>query len=121
MRSDRGCPDLVQPLTKVGIGNHQVDQPAVLRTRCTQPTAPRFVPPERLPFIVVTLAMPPSLIVMGTASVASDHWGLAFRDMHDCSGKAVRIRMRAFHPGDDIQHSQGTDLFRQVSLLLQAK
>jgi hypothetical protein len=35
-RSDRGGPDLVQPLTKVRVRHHQIDQSAVLGTRCTR-------------------------------------------------------------------------------------
>src|SRR5665647_1261212 len=34
--SDRGRPDLAQPITKVRVRHHQVDQPAVLGTRCTR-------------------------------------------------------------------------------------
>src|ERR1035437_9310942 len=33
---DRGGPDLAQPITKVRVRHHQVDQPAVLGTRCTR-------------------------------------------------------------------------------------
>jgi hypothetical protein len=36
--SDRGSPDLVQPITKVRVRHHQVDQPAVLGTRRTRHT-----------------------------------------------------------------------------------
>jgi hypothetical protein len=36
LQSGRGRPDLVQPITKVRVRHHQVDQPAVLGTRCTR-------------------------------------------------------------------------------------